>query len=211
MSFVTNISVYVPIALYAIAYFFGGFYTTKEAIEGISKGDFEIDFLMLVAAVGAAFLGQWAEGALLLFLFSLGHSLEHYAMGKARKSIAALATLAPKTALLKSDEDMKEVKIENLKQGDVFIVKPNSKISADGFVVHGNSSVNEASITGESIPIDKIAVTASDIDLKNADKLDAQNKVFAGSINGSGTLEIKVTKIAADSTIARLVKLLNET
>lgn len=158
MSFVTNISVYVPIALYAIAYFFGGFYTTKEAIEGISKGDFEIDFLMLVAAVGAAFLGQWAEGALLLFLFSLGHSLEHYAMGKARKSIAALATLAPKTALLKSDEDMKEVKIENLKQGDVFIVKPNSKISADGFVVHGNSSVNEASITGESIPIDKIAV-----------------------------------------------------
>jgi Cd2+/Zn2+-exporting ATPase len=83
-------------ALYIAAYFFGGFYTLKEAIESISRGNFEIDFLMLVAAVGAAALGAWAEGALLLFLFSLGHSLENMAMQKARKSIEALAGLAPK-------------------------------------------------------------------------------------------------------------------
>jgi Cd2+/Zn2+-exporting ATPase len=101
LSFVKNIPTFIPIACYIGAYFFGGFYTTKEAYAGISKGKFEIDFLMLVAAIGAAILGQWAEGSLLLFLFSLGHSLEHYAMEKAKKSIAALTDLAPKTALLK--------------------------------------------------------------------------------------------------------------
>jgi Cd2+/Zn2+-exporting ATPase len=210
LSFVNNISAYISIAFYAGAYFFGGFYTTKEAIEGISKGDFEIDFLMLVAAIGAAALGQWGEGALLLFLFSLGHSLEHYAMEKARKSIAALTQLAPKTALLKSGNDVKEVKIEELRQGDVIVVKPHSKISADGIVVKGRNSVNQAPITGESVPVDKTSYEDSNIDIKTADKLDAKYKVFAGSINGSETFEVKVTKVAADSTIARLVKLVNE-
>jgi len=210
LSFVTGISVYVPIGFYIGAYIFGGFYTTKEAIQGISKGNFEIDFLMLVAAVGAAILGQWAEGALLLFLFSLGHSLEHYAMQKAKKSIAALADLAPKTALLKIDNDIKEVKIEDLNAGDVIVVKPNSKISADGIIVKGTSSINQAPITGESVPVDKIAVEDVDMDLVQADKLDEKYKVFAGSINGDDALEIKVTKVAADSTIARLVKLVNE-
>ena len=210
LSFAKNISSYIPIAFYVGAYFFGGFYTTKEAIEGISKGNFEIDFLMLVAAIGAAILGQWAEGSLLLFLFSLGHSLEHYAMEKAKKSIAALTELAPKTALLKNGNDLKEVKIEELKQGDIIVVKPNSKISADGVVVKGNSSVNQAPITGESVPVDKTPIEDPNLDIKNADKLDAKYRVFAGSINGGETMEIKVTKVAADSTIARLVKLVNE-
>lgn len=210
LSFIQNISSYIAIAFYVGAYFFGGFYTTKEAIEGISKGEFEIDFLMLVAAIGAAALGQWAEGALLLFLFSLGHSLEHYAMEKAKKSIAELTKLAPKTALLKSGNETKEVKIEELKTGDVIIVKPNSKISADGIVVKGNSSVNQAPITGESVPVDKIPVEDANVDIAKADKLDAKYRVFAGSINGGENLEIKVTKLAGDSTIARLVKLVNE-
>ena len=210
LSFIKGISEYVSIGFYIGAYFFGGFYTTKEAIEGISKGEFEIDFLMLVAAIGAAILGQWAEGALLLFLFSLGHSLEHFAMEKAKKSIAALADLAPKTALLKNGNDVKEVKIEELKAGDVIVVKPNSKIAADGIVVKGNSSVNQAPITGESVPVDKVPVEDANTKLENADKLDAKYRAFAGSINGTGNLEIKVTKIAADSTIARIVKLVNE-
>lgn len=210
LSFIKDLSSYVSIGFYIGAYFFGGFYTTKEAIEGISKGDFEIDFLMLVAAIGAACLGQWAEGALLLFLFSLGHSLEHYAMEKAKKSIAALTELAPKTALLKNGNDVKEVKIEELKAGDVIVVKPNSKISADGIVVNGNSSVNQAPITGESVPVDKMPVEDPNTDIEKADKLDATYKVFAGSINGGENLEIKVTKVAADSTIARLVKMVNE-
>jgi Cd2+/Zn2+-exporting ATPase len=210
LSFVKGLSEYVSIGFYIGAYFFGGFYTIKEAIEGISKGEFEIDFLMLVAAIGAACLGQWAEGALLLFLFSLGHSLEHFAMEKAKKSIAALADLAPKTALLKNGNDVKEVKIEGLKAGDVIVLKPNSKISADGIIVKGNSSINQAPITGESVPVDKIPVEDPNIDIAQADKLDAKYKAFAGSINGGENLEIKVTKVAADSTIARLVKMVNE-
>src|SRR6186713_1707561 len=210
LSFVKDIPAFIPIACYIGAYFFGGFYTTKEAYAGISKGKFEIDFLMLVAAIGAAILGQWAEGSLLLFLFSLGHSLEHYAMEKAKKSIAALTDLAPKTALLKRGGELKEIKIEDIKVGDLIVVKPNSKISADGIVVSGNSSVNQAPITGESIPVDKTPVEDPDTDIVNADKLDARYRVFAGSINGGEALEIKVSKIAADSTIARLVKLVNE-
>jgi len=210
ISFMEEVYPYVSIAFYIGAYFFGGFYTTKEAVEGISKGEFEIDFLMLVAAIGAAILGEWSEGALLLFLFSLGHSLEHYAMQKAKKSIAALAELAPKTALLKTGNDIREVKIEELHAGDVVVVKPNSKIAADGVIVKGNSAVNQAPITGESVPVDKTAVGDPDMNIEQADKMEAKYRVFAGSINGSETLEIKVSRNAADSTISRLVKLVNE-
>ncbi len=210
LSYITGIGKTLPLIFYVGAYFFGGFYTLKEALESIAKGRFEIDFLMLVAAVGAAFLGQWAEGALLLFLFSLGHSLEHYAMEKARKSIAALAGLAPKTALLKKGETITEVGIETLQPGDVITIKPNSKIPADGIVIKGNSSVNQAPITGESMPVEKLAIANSDIDLSKSDKLDASHRVFAGSINGGENLEVKVSKIASDSTIARLIKLVNE-
>ncbi|MEQ9148246.1 MAG: heavy metal translocating P-type ATPase, partial [Cytophagales bacterium] len=101
LSYIEAVPSWVSLSLYIMAYFFGGYFTAKEAIQTVAKGGFEIDFLMLVAAIGAAILGEWAEGALLLFLFSMGHALEHYAMNKARKSIAALAELAPKTALLK--------------------------------------------------------------------------------------------------------------
>jgi Cd2+/Zn2+-exporting ATPase len=210
LSFVTHINSYIPIALYLLAYFFGGYYATIEAFQGVRHGKFDIDFLMIVAAVGAAILGHWEEGALLLFLFSLGHSLEHYAFDKAKRSIAALAELAPKTALLKAGDDFEEVPIEQLNIGDVILVRPHTKIAADGFVINGTSSVNQAPITGESIPVDKIPVEDADIDIKSINKLDAQYKVFAGSINGAGTLEVKVTRIASDSTIARLVKLVNE-
>ena len=165
---------------------------------------------MLVAAIGAALLGEWAEGALLLFLFSLGHSLEHYAMEKARKSIAALSDLAPKTALLKKDNNIHEVKIEELKIGDTILVKPNSAISADGFVVRGSSSVNQSPITGESIPVDKMPVENLNLSQEQADKLGEQYRVFAGSINGGEALEIKVTRLAEQSTVARLVQLVNE-
>src|SRR5699024_1036265 len=142
LSYVESIPDWVSLTLYIGAYFFGGFFTAKEAVQTVAKGGFEIDFLMLVAAIGAAILGEWAEGALLLFLFSLGHALEHYAMNRARKSIAALADLAAKTALLKKDGKTVEVGIEELRKGDIIVVKPNSKISADGVVVNGQSSVN---------------------------------------------------------------------
>jgi len=210
LSFVKNISTFIPLGFYIGAYIFGGFYVAKEAIETIAKGGFEIDFLMLVAAVGAAILGDWAEGALLLFLFSLGHALEHFAMEKARKSISALMELAPKTALLKTDGQTKEVAIEELKKNDVTIVKPNTKISADGVVVAGTSSVNQAPITGESIPVDKMPFTDANVNVDNADKIDAKYRVFAGTINGNELLEVKVSKEASDSTLSRLVQMVNE-
>lgn len=210
LSYVESIPDWVSLTLYIGAYFFGGFFTTKEAVQTVAKGGFEIDFLMLVAAIGAAILGEWAEGALLLFLFSLGHALEHYAMNKARKSIAALADLAPKTALLKKDGKTEEVGIEQLSIGDIIVVKPNSKISADGVVVNGKSSVNQAPITGESVPVDKIPVEDKDRNYSADDDIKDENRVFAGTINGNSMLEIKIIKEAKDSTLSRLVKLVNE-
>ena len=210
LSYVESIPDWVSLTLYIGAYFFGGFFTAKEAVQTVAKGGFEIDFLMLVAAIGAAILGEWAEGALLLFLFSLGHALEHYAMNKARKSIAALADLAPKTALLKKDGRTEEVGIEQLSIGDIIVVKPNSKISADGVVVNGKSSVNQAPITGESVPVDKLPVEDTGRDYSADDDIKDENRVFAGTINGNNTLEIKVIKEAKDSTLSRLVKLVNE-
>ena len=131
-------------------------------------------------------------------------------MEKAKKSIAALSTLTPKTALLKTGNGLEEVKIDELKIGDVIVVKPNSKISADGIITKGYSSINQAPITGESIPVDKMPVDNPDMDMAATNKLEDKYKVFAGSINGSENIEVKVTKVAADSTIARLVKMINE-
>ncbi|MBK1439880.1 heavy metal translocating P-type ATPase [Parapedobacter sp. ISTM3] len=205
-----GVSDWISFALYIGAYFFGGFFTAKEAVETVAKGGFEIDFLMLVAAIGAAILGEWAEGALLLFLFSLGHALEHYAMGKARKSIAALTELAPKTALLKKDGRTEEISIDQLSVGDVIVVRPNSKISADGVVVSGESSVNQAPITGESVPVDKSPVDDPGRDWSTATDISDENRVFSGTINGNNTLEIQVIKVAKDSTLSRLVTLVNE-
>ncbi|WP_192085335.1 heavy metal translocating P-type ATPase [Algoriphagus sp. Y33] len=210
LSFLEDVPQWVSLAMYIGAYFFGGFYTAKEAIETILKGGFEIDFLMLVAAIGAAILGEWAEGALLLFLFSLGHSLEHYAMGKAHKSIESLAALAPKTALKKTEGSSVEVGIEELEVDDIIIVKPNSRIAADGVIVKGSSAVDQSPITGESIPVDKEAIKEQDEQHISLDNVPQENRAYSGTINGNGTLEIKVLKIAEDSTVSRLITLVNE-
>lgn len=208
-SFVPSVSKYISLVFYLFAYFFGGYYATGVAFTSIRKGIFDIDFLMLVAALGAAVLGEWAEGALLLFLFSIGNALEHYALEKARKSISALADLTPKTALVKVNNEIKSVAIEQLKIGDIIVVKPHSKIAADGIVLVGTSTVNQAPITGESIPVEKSPVTLSGSQMPFENAIDNSHKVFAGSINGSGNLEVQVTKLSSDSTIARLIKMVN--
>lgn len=210
LSFIESVPQWVSLGFYIGAYFFGGFFTAKEAIETILKGGFEIDFLMLVAAIGAAILGEWAEGALLLFLFSLGHSLEHYAMGKAHKSIESLATLAPKTALKKDENSTKEIGIEELEIGDIILVKPNTRIAADGVVIKGSSAVDQAPITGESIPVDKVAMQNADSNELSLKDVPEESRAFSGTINGNGTLEIKVLKLATDSTVSRLITLVNE-
>lgn len=194
---------------FIIGAIFGGIFTFFSAGKGLLKGKFEIDFLMLFAAIGAAFLGKWGESALLLFLFSLGHALEHYAMKRARKSISALSDLAPPVALIKRNDELVEVHIEELKVGDIIVVKPNSKIAADGVVIKGASPVDQASITGESIPVTKSASPnwQNEINIK---KLLPEHRVFAGTINGNGALEIKVLKEAKDSTLSRLIYLVKE-
>lgn len=210
LSVLTNITPWMPWSLYLAAYLFGGLYMLRDAIGDLRAGRFEIDFLMLVAAGGAATLGEWAEGALLLFLFSLGHGLEHFAMGRAKRAIEALAELAPQTALVRREGNTDEVPVEQLRPADVVIVKPNERIPADGFVIKGEGSVNQAPITGESVPVDKRAVDDPQQAAANPDRLDPQFRAFAGTINGSGALEIQVTKLASESTLARVVQMVNE-
>src|SRR5690554_1224021 len=106
---------------YLVSLIFGGYYTSIEAFTKLRKGQFEFDFLMLIAAIAAVYIDQWAEASLLLFLFSLGHSLEHYAMNKARNNILSLGDLRPKTAFLKQNNELIEIPIEQLKVGDVIV------------------------------------------------------------------------------------------
>lgn len=199
---------WLSILLLVGAYVFGGFFALKEAIEKVADAKFEIDFLMLVAAAGAAILGAWAEGALLLFLFSLGHALEHYAMGRATRAIQALADLAPDSALVRRNGETVEIRIENIQLGDVVVVRSNERLPVDGVVTAGESSVNQAPITGESAPVDKrpISVTSA----AEIEAAGPQHKVFAGSINGSGSLDIYVTRLSSESALARVVKLVSE-
>ncbi|TXF89278.1 heavy metal translocating P-type ATPase [Neolewinella aurantiaca] len=209
LSFLSGVPELVSTVLFVIAILLGGYFILIEAIQTIRQGKFEIDFLMLVAAAGACALGEFQEAALLLFLFSIGHALENYAMGRARKSIEALSDLAPPTALVKRDGTTTEVGVEELALGDIIVVRPNSKIAADGVIVSGTSAVDQAPITGESVPVDKIPVTNPDADF-NLDNLPSENRAFAGTINGSSPLEIRVLKLAKDSTLSRLVTLVKE-
>lgn len=202
---------WVPMALFALAYVFGSWFTLKEVVVALRARRFEIDFLMLFAAVGAAVLGEWFEGSLLLFLFTLGHALEGYAMGRARSAIEALAKLVPETALRISDERrQEEVPVGALAVGDRIFVKPNKRIPADGFVIEGVSSVNQAPITGESVPVEKRPVPDRGTALRSPETLAAEHRVFAGAINGTSALSVVVTKRAGESTLARVVKLVAE-
>lgn len=197
-------------SLLVAAYFFGGWFTFCEALDNLRLRRFEIDTLMLVAAVGAAFLGEWAEGALLLFLFSLGHSLEAYAMGRAKRAIEALAEMAPKMASVLQGGEISEVPVENLAVGDIVLVRPNERLPADGIVTKGESSINQAPITGESVPVDKFAVSNIEASRSDVDKVDASSRVFAGSINGSGALQIYVARLSTETTLARVVNMVQE-
>lgn len=184
----------LSITFYLLAYLAGGYDITVHAIKAARKGRFDIDVLMVVAALGAAALGEWAEGALLLFLFSLGHALEHYAMNRSRNAIRALATLAPKTARVRRAGSESVVPVASLALGDEVVVRAGERLPADGRVVSGESSVDQAPITGESLPVAK----------------SAGDTVFAGTINGDGTLIVETRKSPEDSTLSRVIKLVEE-
>ncbi len=198
------------IVSYVAAYFFGGSFAVREALENLKRGKFQIDTLMIAAAIGAAILGHWSEGALLLALFSIGHALEGYAMGRAKRAIEALGKLAPKFALVKRERGPEQVAIEALVVGDIVIVKPNERLPADGLVTTGETSVDQSPVTGESVPVDKRPFKG---DASAADafaKASADSKVFAGTINGPGAIEVHVSRLAQESTLARVVKLVAE-
>jgi Cd2+/Zn2+-exporting ATPase len=200
----------ISTSLFVAAYLLGSWFTVKEVSVALRARRFEIDFLMLVAAVGAAVLGEWLEGALLLSLFTLGHALEGYAMGRARKAIEALSTLVPAVALrVDGAGNHREVPVTELLVGDRVLVKPNTRFPADGFVTEGASTVNQAPITGESVPVEKRAVTDASSAASNPERVPAENRVFAGTINGTASLMIAVTKAAVDSTLARVVQMVS--
>lgn len=197
---------WVAIGLFAATYFFGGYFTIRTAIATVRRGRFEVDFLMLVAAVGAAMVGKWAEGSVLLFLFSLGHALEEYAMGRAQRSIEALAELAPDTALVRGpDGVVRAVAVGELAIGDVVVVLSNSRLAADGVVVAGVSNVDESSVTGESIPVEKAPIADAATALASSTAVPESHRVFAGTMNGSGAMDVLVTSRAADSMLARVI------
>lgn len=178
------------LSAYLLAYAAGGWHATNHAVRAAARGRFDIDLLMVVAALGAASLGSWAEGALLLFLFSLGHALEHLAMNRARGAIRALGGLTPKFARVRRGGMETELPIEQLRIGDVVIVRPGERIPADGQVVSGASHVDQAPITGESMPSAK----------------GVGDEVYAGTINADGALEVTTIRDPEDSTLARVIK-----
>jgi Cd2+/Zn2+-exporting ATPase len=190
----------VAIGLFVLSYVFGARDNVGHFLRDLQRGKvhFNIDLLMVVAAVGAAALGEWAEGALLLFLFSLGHALEHYALGRARHAITALADLAPSRATLLREVDGSRreelVLIEAVRPGDIVVVKPAERVPVDGTIREGRSGVNQAPITGESVPVDKVP----------------GDRVFAGTVNGEGALVIEVSVAVGDRTLDRVIKLVSE-
>lgn len=180
--------------LYVIAYISGGTYGLKAGLESLFARTIDVDLLMILAAVGAAVVGQPFEGIMLLFLFSLSNVLQAYALDRTRSAISALMELRPAQANVKRGDRVVTLPIEKVYIGDRIIVKPGERIALDGVVISGESGVDQASITGESMPVSK----------------EPGSTVFAGTINKNGSLEIGVTRLAKDSTIAKLIKLVEE-
>jgi Cd2+/Zn2+-exporting ATPase len=184
----------VIISLYVLAYGASGYDLARHSFSALRQREFDIEALMLVAAIGAAILGNWAEGALLLFLFGVGHALEHEAMDRARNAVRSLGHLTPKIARVRRDSKEAEIKVEELLRGDTVIVRPGDRIPIDGEIIQGASAIDQSPVTGESVPIEK----------------KAGDTVFAGTVNGEGSLEITVTKLAKDTTLARIIQMVEE-
>lgn len=181
--------------LYVLAYCIGGYVKAKEGLVTLYKErELDVNLLMLLAAAGAASIGYWFEGAILIFIFSLSGALENYTMKRSSKDIASLMDIKPETALLYKDGKESQIKIEELNIGDFVIVKPGERIPADGIVREGVSSVNQASITGESIPVEK----------------EVEDSVFAGTLNGEGALIIEVTSGSESSLFSKIIRLVQE-
>src|SRR6516164_4304858 len=181
-------------AFFIVAYVAGGIFGVEASFRSLRQWTIDVDLLMILAALGAAVVGAPFEGAMLLFLFSLSNVLQSYAIDRTRKAIHSLMKLRPDKALTRRDGNTVLLPIEQLAVGDIVIVRPGESIALDSVIVEGESSINESSLTGESIPV-----------LKKAG-----DSVFAATINQTGGLEVRVTKLAKDSAIEKLIRMVEE-
>lgn len=184
----------IATVFFVLAYITGGYDIATHAIPGLFRGDFDTDVLMLAAAGGAAILGEWAEGAFLLFLFALGHAGEHYALDRARSAVNALGELMPKTARVRRGDEIAEEPVDELQVGDVVVVRPGDRIPVDGEIRSGATAVDQSPITGESVPVNK----------------SEGDEVFAGTINQDSAIDVRVTKLAVDNTLSRVMRMVAE-
>ncbi|MGH2558739.1 MAG: heavy metal translocating P-type ATPase, partial [Thermomicrobiales bacterium] len=185
------------LGLYVAAYLAGGTFATIAALTDLRHRHVNVDLLMVTAAAGAAIVGAWGEGAVLLALFSTSNALEHHALGRTRRAVRALMELSPDVAtVVRPDLPGGEavVPVEELTLDDVVLVRPGERVAVDGLVVTGESAVNQAAITGESLPVGK----------------QPGDTVFAGTINQHGALHVRVGKLARESTLAKIIRIVEE-
>ncbi|WP_441650699.1 heavy metal translocating P-type ATPase (plasmid) [Enterococcus faecalis] len=181
-------------SLFISAIVIGGFNLFTEGIKDLLKLNFSMEVLMTVAIIGASIIGEWAEGSIVVILFAVSEALERFSMDKARQSIRSLMDIAPKEALIRRNNEEKMINVSDIQLGDIMIIKPGQKIAMDGVVIKGHSAVNQAAITGESVPIEK----------------QIKDEIFAGTLNEEGILEVEVTKHVNDTTIAKIIHLVEE-
>jgi Zn2+/Cd2+-exporting ATPase len=184
----------VVVAAYLAAIGSGGAYSVRRAIHAARSLALDINVLMLVAVCGAMVLGEWSEGACVVFLFALAQLLEARAMERARGAIRALMDLTPSIALVRREGTERELAVDDVRIGDVVVVRPGEKIPLDGSVAAGESYVNQAPVTGESLPVEKRP----------------GDEVFAGTINGRAALDVRVDRLRGDSTLARIIHLVEQ-
>lgn len=184
----------ITVPLLAISAVAGGWFIVPRGLRAARSGVLDMNFLMSIAAIGAAAIGKWGEGASAMFLFSLAQMLEVYSMDRARNAIKALMNLSPPEATVRREGREETVPVDQVLLGEMIVVRPGQRLPLDGAVVSGRSAVNQAPITGESIPVDK----------------EPGSEVFAGSINAQGLLEVRVTKLVADTTLARIIHAVEE-
>ena len=189
-----GISPLMSTMLYAIAMVISGYKPVKSAFYAIKSRSLDMNVLMSAAAIGAALIGEWLEGATVVWLFAIGNYLQTKSIERTRNSIRNLMDLAPPEAWVQVGSEIIKKPVEEITVGDIIIVKPGDKIPLDGEIIQGESSVNQAPITGESIPVDK----------------NIGDTVYAGTINEHGSLEIKVTKLVEDTTISKIIHLVEE-
>ncbi|AQU79527.1 heavy metal translocating P-type ATPase [Planococcus faecalis] len=180
--------------LYAVTIILGGYKPARSAFYAVKSKSLDMNVLMVSAAIGAALIGEWFEGATVVWLFALGNALQNRSIERTRESIRSLINLAPSEALVKVGSQLISKPVEEVAIGDAIVVKPGEKIPLDGEIISGASSVNQAPITGESMPVDK----------------EKDDPVYAGTINESGSLEVRVTKLVEDTTIAKIIHLVEE-